>query len=335
MYNEWWTARPVAASSAGTRAIAPSRYVSVMGIITPSTSSATTADMFPLEWITRTETSEIPTGHTYCLEFRGSGATLLQSYCFDGSLGCTEGVGPQLAGFHYNLPWPAGTTLVQLKEGQTVLAERAASAHLPTVHVLAPNGGEALDGEFEVRWTGNDADGDPLSYSVLYSPDGGVSWRPLGIDTTGTSMVVSTNDLIGGELGQIRVRVTDGFSSAEDVSDAPFSVPRKPPQPRIDAPTDGAWYRPTNLVTLEGEAFDPEDGIMPNERLTWYLWTDMGSTGLGTGRLLSVGPLPAGDHVIVLDVVDSDGMAATDRVTIHVGEQAANAVYLPVVMKRR
>jgi len=40
------------------------------------------------------------------------------------------------------------------------------------------------------------------------------------------------------------------------------------------------------------------------------------------------------DYVIVLDVVDSNGMEATDSVTIHVGERT-RAVYLPVVLKRR
>jgi hypothetical protein len=54
---------------------------------------------------------------------------------------------------------------------------------------------------------------------------------------------------------------------------------------------------------------------------------------LGSGPLLTAGPLPGGDHVIVLHAYDSDGMEATDSVTIHVGEQPANAVYLPVVMK--
>ncbi len=84
-----------------------------------------------------------------------------------------------------------------------------------------------------------------------------------------------------------------------------------------------------------GEAFDAEDGTLPNEQLRWWLNNDQGATLLGTGAMLSAGPFAAGDYVISLDVQDSDGKWGSAVRTIHVGEQPGNVVYLPVVLKRR
>jgi len=123
---------------------------------------------------------------------------LLTSYCFDGTRGGWQGGGPDVRGFYYSLPWPEGTTLVQLKEGQNGLAQRAASAHAPTVHVIAPNGGETWAGDLTLRWSGSDADGDTLHYSVRFSRDGGTTWVPLAVDTLSTTLVVDSGYLGGG-----------------------------------------------------------------------------------------------------------------------------------------
>jgi hypothetical protein len=314
------------------QAVAPTRYVIATGVITTAESAATYGALAPLEWVTRTLTADVPEGTAYCLEFRSSTQAVLQRSCFD-TLETCGSAAYGAASFLHILPWPEGTTSVLLTEGATVLAQRAASTHPPTVQVLAPNGGETWDGELVVRWSGSDADGDALHYSVLYSPNGGVSWVPLVAETTVTTLTADSGYLAGGELGLVKVRASDGFATAEDISDAPFTVPRKPPEPRINAPEDGAWFLPEQTITLMGEAYDPEDGSLPDNDLEWALWTQSGSTWLGSGPLLTAGPLPGGDHVIVLHAYDSDGMEATDSVTIHVGEQPANAVYLPVVMK--
>lgn len=332
-YDAWYSGRPPWGAAAEAVAIAPTRYVVTTGIITPSISGASTAQLYPLRWITRTQTDEVPAGGAYCLEFRSASA-LLQSYCFEPQQGDMHSGENVLRGFHYNLPWPDGTTLVQLKQGQTVLAQRAASAHPPTVHVDWPNGGEALNGPFTVRWTGNDLDGDSLTYSVLYTPDGGGSWVPLGLPTTGTTLSSDTAYLASGEQGRIKVRVTDGFATAEDMSDGPFTVPRKPPEVTIQAPLEGAWYRPGVQFNLIGQAYDPEDGLLPDSALTWWLNTTTGGTVLGTGPMVAIGPLEPGDYHLSLTAVDSNGTWGGANRTIHVGERLGSTLYLPVVLKR-
>jgi hypothetical protein len=65
-----------------------------------------------------------------------------------------------------------------------------------------------------VSWTANDADGEALSYSVYFSPDGGKNWRLAAYEQTGTSTVIQ----VRGRPASARVRViaTDGARSSTD-----------------------------------------------------------------------------------------------------------------------
>jgi hypothetical protein len=291
------------------------------------------AELSALQLLTRTEALPPPEGSTYCLEFRAADQTLLQRSCFDPGDTC-GGTEESPRPFVVAVPWPASTTRVLLKFGEAVLAERSASAHRPTVRVLSPNGGETWDGERVVAWTGADDDGDGLDYTVLYTRDEGMSWTPLGMYLRAISLTVDTSQLAGGEGCRIQVRASDGFFNSEDQSDGAFTVPRKPPQAVIEAPLEGVWYRPVEYINLMGQGYDPEDGAVPDDHLTWWLTYAQGATLLGTGPMISVGPLPAGDHVINLTAEDSDGNWGGAIRTIHVGERAANIVNLPVMCRR-
>ena len=46
----------------------------------------------------------------------------------------------------------------------------------------------ALDpvaGTVTLAWSASDADGDPLTFAVLYSRDGGVTYQPVQMNATG------------------------------------------------------------------------------------------------------------------------------------------------------
>jgi hypothetical protein len=79
------------------------------------------------------------------------------------------------------------------------------------------------------------------------------------------------------------------------------------------------------MPTLVGQGHDPEDGILPDAALTWYDGNDL----LGSGRLLPVGPLARGSHVITLQARDTDGNVATATRIVRVGEWPT---YLPLVV---
>ena len=84
-------------------------------------------------------------------------------------------------------PFVQGRGAVQIRQGDKVLNERVASANPPTVKLLTPNGGETLAPGVEVRWTASDPDGDPLNFTVQYSPDNGQTWQLIAMNVVSNS----------------------------------------------------------------------------------------------------------------------------------------------------
>ena len=132
--------------------------------------------------------------------------------------------------FNELIPYPQGAAGLRIRRGRDVLNERSPSSHAPHVTVLSPKGGETVRGPMVIRWQAADADHDPLTYDILYSADGGSTWRALAIDYEGTTLTLEdTKGLPGSNHALIRVIAADGFNTGEDLSDSPFSVPNKPP----------------------------------------------------------------------------------------------------------
>jgi hypothetical protein len=97
--------------------------------------------------------------------------------------------------------------------GNVVLDRRLVSRNAPTVRITAPGGGAPLPSArtLRVQWEASDPDGDALTATVLYSPDGGRSWQTVSFDRAGTSIEFP----ITGRPrdARIRVLVTDGARS--------------------------------------------------------------------------------------------------------------------------
>ncbi len=53
------------------------------------------------------------------------------------------------------------------------------------------------DAPWSLRWTAADADGDPLSFMVLYSDDGGETWSVLTVWLTGSGLELAPGELAG------------------------------------------------------------------------------------------------------------------------------------------
>jgi hypothetical protein len=225
---------------------------------------------------------------------------------------------------------PDHSSLAQVEvqcEGE-VLAAREASAHPPEVNVVAPNGGEMWESDSQtIEWEAGDADDDELHFLVQVSADDGATWTTLASDLTVTSLSFDTALLAGSDQARVRVVASDGLLTAQDASDDPFTVAPKPPQVAIDWPADGSRVRPGQTLMLSGYAWDPEDGPLPAETLTWESDRD-GS--LGAGAEVAVSTLSPGRHVITLSATDSDGMESSAGVNVFVGQ----SVYLPLLVRR-
>lgn len=121
-----------------------------------------------------------------------------------------------IAAFTFTVPDLDGTAEIALvgPDG-AVLHARRRTASAPVVAIEAPVSGARVspDGDsLNVTWRASDADGDDLTYMVLYSPDAGATWRVEGYEVTGTSFDVP---IVGRPAApRVRVIATDGARSA-------------------------------------------------------------------------------------------------------------------------
>lgn len=271
----------------------------------------------------------VPAGNTgrYSLELHDANGTVLSSRVFDPIEGHAAS-DDDVQAFRQYLPDAPGAVRVVLRDGSTVLFTRTMSANAPEVMVTEPVGGStwAATGTGAIRWSAADADGDSLTYIVMYSRDGGATWVNLATGLTETRYDVELETL-GGAAGQAQIRVlaNDGLRTGQGESGL-FSVARKSPRVHILNPEPDQLVSPGEPLLLIGTGSDREDGLLPGTALTW---TDSVAGVLGSGDEVLLQNLASGRHTITLAASDSDGNQASASVTIYVGYR----LWLPVVPK--
>ncbi len=254
----------------------------------------------------------LPESGSWSIDLLDSSGNTIASYPFaPRELSDTEG-SSRPAVIAELVPWTSGAVKVAIRYQDTILDERAASANPPGVSIApADSGLNAAAGTFTLSWTGSDSDGDSLAYTMLYSRDGGSTWQTLvtGLDTS--SLTLDTDQLPGGTL-LFRVIATDGFLTGESISGA-YTIPLHAPTVQILGPADKAVFYPSQMVILQGSAYDLEDG-MPADSA--YQWVSSLDGALGSGAALNTAELTTGDHTITLTVTDTDGMSAQTSINL-------------------
>jgi len=216
--------------------------------------------------------------------------------------------------FGFVIPYPEGTVKVRFSKDGELLRERSPSVYPPEINVVTPDSVTTAQGALDLSWAASDLDGDALAYSVLYSPDGGENWMTVALELDVARYSLDTTLLPGGTQGKIKVVVSDGFNTVEEISSGYFTVPEKEPSAYIESPVDLGSYN-LDTVTLKGYGFDLEDGTMSESELTWSSDND---GYLGSGSRVEGVSLGPGAHTITLSVVDSDGNRAETSVDITV-----------------
>lgn len=135
----------------------------------------------------------------------------------------------------------------------------------------------------------------------------------LGIETT--AVEIDTAQLSGG-IGRFRVVASDGVNTGHADSPA-VALAFKPPRPRILSPANGAVVAWGSVVTLEGEAADAQDGLVPAGSLNWANQFDV----IGSGPRLSLMDLPVGLNTITLEATNSRDLTAATSITINVVDE--------------
>lgn len=108
-------------------------------------------------------------------------------------------------------------------------------------------------------------------------------------------------------------------------------MPPKLPEITSLAPASGATYVFSQTVTLEGSAYDVDDGVLPDGKLEWS--SDLMGP-LGVGHMLQTTDLVTGTHVITLKATDSSSNVVTATTTVIITDEPSySQVYLPLVVR--
>lgn len=298
--------RPGASRDAGA---APRDIRLVSGIIDLKTGDTT---LDPLLALSGVEMSD-PAPGPFSIVVTGGGSAVISTTTFDVDSTSSE---DGKVSFVVPVPEPGPTAAsIRIEREGRVLASRTASAAAPAVDITAPLDRAGISGATKVTWTGGDADGDPLTYTVLFSIDGGTSWKVLALDTTDTELDVTQEDLGFTTNGSMRVIANDGFRSTADTT-VEITVPGTRPNVQIQTPLGGELYSGFQNIEFEALVDDPDDDANPAD----LRWSSSVDGDLGAGNQLSVfaESLSVGDHVITATSTDANGLVGTDTVNIRI-----------------
>jgi hypothetical protein len=293
-----------------TAALARVTYLYVAGILNPDG----TASFEPFEQMTSTQDiSQVPSGDAYHLVFKSAGDQVLKDIPFTPVETHHDEVKPSVL-FNLTVPYPSGTASIQLFKNGNVLAKKFVSAHTPKVHFDLAGNDQQMSGSHNFKWTAGDVDGDPLIYSIEYSPDNGSSWLTLNVGLTSTTADVNFDALPGTTQGLLRIVASDGVNTSEARSTGTFRVERKTPV--ITSISGDATTYQGQPVFAEVTAYDWEDGSITDPAA--IAWSSNLDGALGSGPWIAPGDLSVGEHTITASVVDSDGNTVSKSIHIKV-----------------
>ena len=294
----------------------------VVGSIQPDSMQV---DLQPVFMIPNVEDVKPRTPGPYAIVLRGASGELAR-YPFtptvlqqDPALNERDTFSPaQILTIDELVPYVAGTTRLDIEgPGGTVIKTITSGLATPTVNVTQPAGGAILAGDtIPVSWTANDPDGDPLTFNVQYSPDGGATWEVVAQNLHGTHADLDASNFTRsqGQNGLIRVWASGGIQTGQGQS-AAFTVPNRPPTVEILAPADGVTVAAGQAVAFEGRALDPDLGTVPEDQVQWSSDRD---GVLGHGAHINVAKLSVGTHIVTFHADDGAGGVASRSVHVTV-----------------
>jgi sugar lactone lactonase YvrE len=207
---------------------------------------------------------------------------------------------------------------LELLYNGVLVATMTASPNAPTLTLTTPNGGQNFaTGTVNVAWSGSDADGDALIYTVEYSADDGTTWLTLAVDLPGQTMGVDSSELGATTEGLIRVIATDGMNITIAQSAATFTVQPHAPSVWINAPQDGLVFIGNIQLFLDATVTDMQDGVLDGTNVQWTSDLD-GALGDGDIVTFNARNLSEGYHTITVTATDSEGL--TNSAVTHLFE---------------
>lgn len=293
----------------------------VTGVIDSQAHLATLEPIYLIPGVTEVD-PRIP--GDYAIVLRNGTGDELARYAFTPETGQA---GPPLPGaeapvvqrllFTELVPFVPGTNRVEIVgPDSSVLGGVQAGASAPQVTLLAPNGGETLSGAtVDVSWSAQDPDGDPLHFTLQFSPDNGATWEVVAQNLTVTSMGLDATNIHAAAQAKFRVWVSDGIHTASDESDGSFAVANRPPLVSILQPEDGVTIAAGQTLGLVGSVDNSDQIPLTPAQLTWVSDLD---GALGFGEKVSIASLSVGSHTISFQADSGSGSVVSVTVRVNV-----------------
>ncbi|HEX8823327.1 MAG TPA: lamin tail domain-containing protein [Archangium sp.] len=181
-------------------------------------------------------------------------------------------------------------TAVDAAGNESAASSATATTPMPGITVTSPNGGEswAGGGSRNITWTSRNISNVKLEYSL----DNGASWQMIA-----SSLAASTGSYAwvvpSSPTTQARVRATDAFGSASDVSDGTFTITGTASPAKViineilanepGSATDGEFVE---LVNVGGTAIDISGWIILDATSARHTFAS--GTVLGAGKAIVV-----------------------------------------------
>ena len=231
-----------------------------------------------------------------------------------------------------NLPWEDDISQKYHKislvdnsdsESPRVIDFISRSNNMPVANTILPIAGQTVTGEtFSLVWSGNDVDGDELTYRTWYSIDNGNTYQVIDswLDTTTRELNLHSFPRFESNTAKFAVSVSDGAQSAF-VESPTFCVPQIIPQffaLNVDDETvlsRSLYNDQTIILGVTGNSELAEE----YGTITFDWHSDrVGFLGKGISMLLSSTTIGVGNHTITATGKMSNGEEVTVSAKINV-----------------
>ncbi len=257
------------------------------------------------------ELADNPAPELVCRQYDAAGVLLGETPLTPRNDGEIQIIGQYVAA----QPGVARVELVDTASGAAIAGSQASGA-APVCAIAAVEHDPATE-RVRVSWTGSDADGDPLVFTLRYHcvNDAGESVRVLRARTTDLSADLARCHLPGG-TGHFSLIASDGFHSTE-VAGEDWMLPDCPPNLAVTGISAGqqldVWAADFPGFRLCATALDGEDATALDPAAIAWSWTGPES-GSATGCEASPGKLPPGDYTLTAGITDSAGQLTTREI---------------------
>jgi hypothetical protein len=224
--------------------------------------------------------------------------------------------------FYYAVNFVNGTRFIDImaNTGDVRLARLLVSSNAPVVNAVSVAGAPGPIGNSAViSWNASDADGDTLTFDVLYSRDNGATFAPVHLGVSGSNVNLDTSRLGGSTQAMIRVVAHDGVLSAA-ANSAAFTMANKPPVPIILDPANNTQFAYEQTLIFSGAFDDAQAEPISDSNMRWL---NSANALLGTGSTLAINTLQPGTHTIRFEVINAAGQSASASVTVVIRDNFA------------